>query len=353
MKADTGDWHGHRSRRLLPFCLFYFYLVYLGWAVLAAIPVTAFGGEADNAAGADSGLFARVGDRVITRQEYEQQVRQAFRQRFYHGRPPEDELDAVRQQVGDDLITRVLLLQEAERRGLSPDKAAVQKTLDSYDQRYAASPNWQARRETLLAPLKTRLQEDDVLAQLEQSVRRVVPPSRKQVEAFYAAHPDKFTEPARQRVSVILLRVDPSAPKSAWEDARAEAQGLVMRLRRGADFAELARIHSGDSSAEQGGDMGYLHQGMLTEGAQTVVDGLDVGVVSDPVRVLEGMAIFRVEDRQPSRLRAFDDVQSRARELWLREQADQAWTALKAQLRKGVPIQIYSAATPARPHKPE
>lgn len=348
MKAYAEDWHGYRSKWLVPFSL-----VCLGWVVLAAMPLAAVGGEADTAADAESALFARVGDQVITRQEYEQHVRQAFRQHFYHGRPPEDELEAVRQQVGDDLVTRVLLLQEAQRRGLSPDKAAVQKTLDSYDQRYAASPNWQSQRETLLASLKTRLQEDDVLAQFEQSVRRVAPPSREQIKAFYAANPDKFTEPARQRVSVILLRVDPSAPKSAWEDARVEAQGLVMRLRRGADFAELARIHSGDRSSEQGGDMGYLHEGMLTEGAQTVVDGLDVGVVSDPVRVLEGMAIFRVEDRQPSRLRALDDVQSRARELWLRDQGDQAWMALKAQLRKGVPIQIYSAATPVKPHKPE
>jgi hypothetical protein len=348
MQTYTGDWHGYRSRWRVPFRL-----VYLGWVVLAAMPFAALGGEAGTAAGAESGLFARVGDQVITRQEYEQAVGQAFRQRFYHGRPPEDELDAVRQQVGEDLITRMLLLQEAERRGLSPDKAAVQTTLDSYDRRYAASPNWQSRREALLASLKTRLQEDDVLAQLEQSVRRVVPPRREELEAFYAANPDKFTEPARQRVSVILLRVDPSAPKSAWDDARVEAQGLVTRLGRGADFAELARIHSGDSSAEQGGDMGYLHQGMLTEGAQTVVDGLEVGTVSDPVRVLEGIAIFRVEDRQPARRRGFDDVQSRARELWLREQGDQAWTALKAKVRNGVPIQIYRSATPARPQKAE
>jgi hypothetical protein len=292
-------------------------------------------------------LFANVGSQDITQAEYQAALARAFRERFYHGRPPAADIEAVRREVADELIDRTLLLQEAGRRGLRPDAGSIDETLAGYDRRYGTNPDWQTRRETMLASLKTRLEEDDLLRRLEGDVRRVAPPSQKQVKAFYEANPDKFTEPKRQRVSVILLRVDPSSPNAAWDAAKEEGQTLVDRLRGGADFSELARIHSSDRSAEQGGDMGYLHQGMLTEGAQQAVDALPVGAVSDPVRVLQGIAIFRVDERLPERRRSFEDVQARARELWLRDQGERAWEGLKARLREATKVKIYDQ--PAHP----
>jgi hypothetical protein len=296
-----------------------------------------------NASASDRGqaLFARVGPQDITMAEYQAALARAFRERFYHGRPPAADIQEVRREVADELLDRTLLLQEAERRGLRPDSGSIEETLAGYDRRYGENPNWQARRDTMLASLKARLEEDDLLRRLERDVRRVAPPSREQVKAYYEANPDKFTEPARQRVSVILLRVDPSSPNAVWDAAKQEAQTLVDRLRGGTDFSELARIHSSDRSAEQGGDMGYLHQGMLTEGAQQAVDALPVGAVSDPVRVLQGIAIFRVDERLPERLRSFEDVQARARELWLRDQGNRAWEELKARLKEATKVQIY------------
>ena len=120
--------------------------------------------------------------------------------------------------------------------------------------------------------------------------------------------------------------------------------GLVQQLRDGADFAELARSHSGDKTAEQGGDMGYLHRGMLAEPAEKAIAELDIGGVSDPLRVLEGIAIFKVTERQPAQLRSYDNVTERARDLWRRHQSDTAWEALKRQLRDTTPIKINDPA---------
>ena len=65
---------------------------------------------------------------------------------------------------------------------------------------------------------------------------------------------------------MILLKVDPSLPPSALEQAREQAQDIVKQLANGADFAELARKHSNDESARDGGDMGYRHRGTLPAG---------------------------------------------------------------------------------------
>ena len=152
---------------------------------------------------AQAPLFAKVGEQVITQQAFDEAYARAVRSRFYHGRPPEGELDKVRREVADDIISRTLLVQEARRRGLGADDEALQATLDGYDQRYAGNPRWQAERETLLAGLRQKLVEDDLLKQLEARVRKLPPPSRDEVLKYYQANPDKFTEPERFRTSTI------------------------------------------------------------------------------------------------------------------------------------------------------
>ena len=115
-------------------------------------------------------LFAKVGERLITRQAFDDAFSRAVRSRFYHGEPPEGELDSVRREVADEIISRALLSQEARRRGLTADEQSLQATLDSYDQRYAGNPRWQAQRETLLAGLKEKLLEDELLRPLKEAI---------------------------------------------------------------------------------------------------------------------------------------------------------------------------------------
>ena len=171
-------------------------------------------------------------------------------------------------------------------------------------------------------------------------VRAVPAPTDRQIEAYYSAHQDKFTEPEQVRLSVILLKVDPSSPKAAWEGAKNEGASIVKRIRSGAAFDKLAELHSQDASASKGGAMGYVHQGMLPEPAQLAVDKLKAGEVADPVVLLEGVAIFRLEDRRPAKLNALSAVKERAAALWQREQSDLAWSALVAKIRSQASVTI-------------
>ena len=175
------------------------------------------------------------------------------------------------------------------------------------------------------------------LSQLEKSTRASVKADSKDAKAYFLKHPEKFTEPEKLRVSAILLKVDPSSPKEAWIKVDEEVQGLVKRLRGGADFAELARKHSADPSAKQGGDMGYLHEGMLPEGTQEVLSKLKPGETTDTLRLLEGIAVFRMTDRKPAQAHPFDEVKVRAQELAQRDQSEAAWNGFVADLKKKTP----------------
>lgn len=285
--------------------------------------------------------FATVNDSVITWGEYGGALQAAARQKFYHGQPPQAEIAKLQREVADNLVNRILLLEEAKRRGIQPDRGAIDKEIAQYDQRYGSSEQWKKSREQMLPGLTKHLEERSVLQRLEAQVREVPPPDEATLKAFYDKNPKLFTEPSKVRASVILLKVDPSSGGGAWKAANEEAQRIIAKIKGGASFSELAKLHSGDPSGAQGGDMGWLHLGTLPGPIQEVLDKLKPGeTAADPVQVLEGIAILRLDEIQPEQQRTFGEVQERARALWQREQAEQAWKSFLAQLRQNAKVQI-------------
>ncbi|MDH4094785.1 MAG: peptidylprolyl isomerase [Betaproteobacteria bacterium] len=286
-------------------------------------------------------VFARVGERAISFGEYQAALAAGMRKKYFHSKPPVAELSRFQREVADQLIDRVLLLEEARRRGITPERARIDAAIAAYDRRYASSEQWRANRDKMLPALLAQLEANSLLEQLDARVRDVPAPDARAARAYYDTHPDQFTEPEQVRLSLILLAVAPSAPRAAWDQASAEAQRLHKRLQKGADFAELARAHSTDPSAQRGGDLGYLHRGMLPELIEKqVLDALQPGATSGPVVLLEGVAIVRLAERKPARLQPFDTAVQRAGELHRREQGEAAWKLLVAQLRAATVVRV-------------
>lgn len=293
-----------------------------------------------DANGVPSAVFAVVGGVVISAQEFEGALAAAIRQKFYHRQPPEDQLAALRSEVTDRLVNRVLLLKEARHRGIPPDEEKVRAEIAAYDQRYRDRPQWQESRAQVLPALTQALQEQSAIAQLEAATRVTPPSAEAELRAYYESHPELFTRPEQLRLSMILLRIDPSSPPSVREQALEHAQDIVKQLASGADFAELARMHSNDGSARAGGDMGYRHRGTLPAGIESEIDKLAPGAISEPLRLLEGIAIFRLAERRPAQLRTLEEVRGNVAELWAREQGEAQWRGLLARLRADAEIRI-------------
>lgn len=285
-------------------------------------------------------ILATVGKTDITQQEFDEAFAVAARAKFYHGQPPDIQIATLQREVGDKLITNALLLNEAKHRKLKPDAKLVDQQLASVEKRYLNNEEWKKVRAQELPRITRQIQNKNLLDQLEKLVRIVPDPTEKQLREYYAAHMDKFTAPEQQRVSLILLRVDPSSPTEVWQETFEEGKDLVSRLHGGADFAEMAREHSVDSSADQGGDMGYLHSGMLAEAGQEQVNKLKPGEISDPVMMMEGVAILRLTERIPPKINQFEDIKERARSLWLTEQSNSAWLSLIVELKKKTPVSV-------------
>lgn len=296
-------------------------------------------------------VFAIVNGVTITQKDFHAAYGNYLRQKYYHREVPEGQLQEARKTVADILVDRVLLLEEAKRRGVVANDALVDQNIAEYEQRYAQSAMWQQRREALLPGLRQQLAETQVLEQMDKIGRAFSEPSEEDVRTYYSTRQELFVEPEKMRLHTILLKVDPSSPKAKWDAAREEAAKIVERLKGGADFDELARLHSNDVSAENGGNMGYIHRGMIPEQVQTEIDKYAVGNVIPPIDVLEGIAIFRLDERIPAKHVGFDEVSGRARELYRREASQKAWEAFIAGLRARAQVQIIepepNAAVPA------
>lgn len=315
-----------------------------------AIAVLAMAATGLGASAAESGgpkdaadvraVFARVGDVVVTHEQFETAFGEAARSKFYHGKAPDGAVAALQREVSDGIVDTILLAAEARRRNIEPDEAAVQKTIAGYDERYRASPQWRANRELILPGLKAKLERDSLLERLGKAVKNVADPTEEELQQYWQTHQDKFTAPEQVRLSVILLRVNPSSPQEKWTEAQSQAALVLKQLRDGEDFKELVLRHSGDPSAANGGDMGYLHKSMLPEPAQLALDKLAPGEFTEALVLLEGVAILRLDDRKASRLNPLDAVRERARDLWKRDKGEQAWKALAAKLRAETPVEV-------------
>ena len=306
----------------------------VGW------PVSVDAAPAADAPVAKFDGIAVVNGKAVGREEYERALSVAVRNRFYHRAPPDGEIEGVRREVAESLVNRALILAVAEAREISVDEATIKQTIEGFEIRYGASPAWPQIRETRLPALKRELIEQQMLAKLEANIRDIPAPADEDVRGFYATNPALFTEPERAHVSVILLKVDPAATKLVRDSAREEGRKLRERIGTGADFAELAKLHSGDASAAKGGDLGYLHRGMLAESVHAQIDALTADEVSMSFDVLEGVAIIKLHKRTQPELRSFDAVSTRALELLKREQSDKAWKNFVAGLRSAAVVEM-------------
>lgn len=284
--------------------------------------------------------FAVVNDQIISAQEYYAAFKEGVRETYYHGKVTEKELEKFRDSVAQKLVDEALLLQEAKRRNINPDPQQVEKAINEQTAQFQKQAEWEKSKDAIVASVRQEIEKENILEHLEQQTRDIPEPSMKEVKQYYKAHPDKFTAPEKWNVSIILLKVEASSPGDVWRETMEFADQLVKKLRDGENFEELARIHSGDESAVNGGNMGYIHTGMLSKPAQNVLNTMDIGQISEPVMLLKGVAIFRLNGIQGDKLNPFENVKDRARELLTRQMADEAWKNLITELRNSSNINI-------------
>ena len=87
----------------------------------------------------------------------------------------------------------------------------------------------------------------------------------------------------------------------------AEAKEIQERLKKGEDFATVAKEKSKDPSAE-GGDLGFFGRGQMLKPFEDAAFQLKEGEISNPVQTQFGWHIIKVEEKRTRPLPTFDQV---------------------------------------------
>jgi len=289
---------------------------------------------------AEVGGVATIDGEPVSYDEYERMAYSEARQTFYHSAPSDDvsRYLAFRREVAEKLVDRKLKLREAHRRGMAPNEEFVALELARYEAQYGTE-QWDAEGDDTRSRLAVYFEEESLLEQIDAELRKVEAPGDPEIQDYYDANIEKFTQPEQVRLSVILLSVSPWADSGTWDAAREKATQVLADINAGQDFADAAREHSTDPSAANGGDMGFLHAGVLDGELQKVVSELGPGqLYPEPITVLEGVVLVRVEARRAAQVRKLDDVRERAAGLWRREAEQSAYETALARLREASEI---------------
>ena len=198
------------------------------------------------------------------------------------------------------------------------------------DKKIEDRPDFKAR----LAFARNRLLMDNLLASegkaaaTDDAMKKVYDEASKQIEGEQEVH-------ARH----ILVET---------ED---EAKAIEAELKKGADFATLAKAKSKDpGGASDGGDLGFFTKDQMVPEFSAVAFSLEPGKISDPVKSQFGWHIIKVEEKRNRKAPDFAQVKPQIENYVTRK----AQAEYVAKLREGAKIERMDQAsnTPAPPAAP-
>lgn len=258
--------------------------------------------------------------------DYQKSFYEKVKNTYYHGKPPENEIKELRQKVYRQVLENSLLMLEHDRlQSNLVDNAKIEKQIKEYDEKYSTNEQWTNLKQQVIPVMKRYLERQQVRNLMTQKFYNSLIISSDEVKSFYSINAQLFTEPERLRASIILLNVDPSSTTKVWDKTQIRAGEIRGRIKNLEDFKKMAELYSTDVTADQKGDMGYLHDGQFGGMAKEVLSEMEVGEISKPVMLLEGIAIFTVTEKIGTTHHTFDEVEGRATQLALRNKREKGW----------------------------
>jgi peptidyl-prolyl cis-trans isomerase SurA len=288
-----------------------------------AVPPASVDGVADR-------VVAVVNNDAITLGEL-QEALAAFRQES-RGRVTTSDEELSRQFLLRLIETR-LQLQEAEREKVVVEESEVEDELGQRLKRLGAASRadvealLQAQGLTMEAVRKRVRDSLRVARIVRRKVTLRVSVTEQEVDRYLAENRDKLETGLSYHARHILI-TPAGESDAAWEAARIRAGMIHVQLVEGADFAELARVHSKDASAKAGGDLGTLRRGELAPEIEAQILRLEVGEISVPYRSRLGYHLFLLEAKDSLAGEVLQRARQQVRDILFRQKFEgrlEAW----------------------------
>ncbi len=240
------------------------------------------------------------------------------------------------------LIDRQLILQEFKKgKGQIPSHMIDEKISETIRTKFGGDRSAFLR--TIAAQGLTqdklrKMEEENIIVKYmrgkEAKVETLV--STADVEKFYSQHRDEWTTNGEVKLKMIKI-----IPGSEPEKKRKMISDIRAKIVAGADFSDLARIYSEDSTQDNGGDWGWVKRGDLAGEMDRQVFMLKPKKVSEVLSMNGALYLLLAEDIKGGVTKPLKDVRAEIEariSQQARQKAEQAWVA---RLRKKAYIKIY------------
>ena len=133
-------------------------------------------------------------------------------------------------------------------------------------------------------------------------------PTNDDLQSLYEDNAELYTNFERRRAMHILV------------ESEELANDLLEQINQGADFAELAKANSEDSSSsEEGGDLGFFEKELMGAEFDEAAFAMNIGDVSDVVATDYGyFHIIKLTDIEAETMQAFDEVEEQLAALYIK-----------------------------------
>jgi peptidyl-prolyl cis-trans isomerase SurA len=289
-------------------------------------------------------IVAKVNGQIITLSQLEQEVRTTL-ERLGPAPTPEEEqtrLAQIRPETLDRMIDNLLVLQVAEERGLRvPARFFEEWKKNVMEQMKLTSEEEFVRQVELQGTNVETIRKQFEESLLLQEVRRMevdskVSVSEPEISERYREHIAEYTEPPKIRIREIVVKFDSATEVEQGQKARR----LLQEIRQGADFAEVARMHSESTSREAGGDLGTFDKGDLTEVLANAAFALSPGDVSEVIRMPAAFYIIRVEEKTEEKVKSLEEVRSQVADAIFQEKMNAQLEKYIQQLRERAIVEV-------------
>ncbi len=144
-------------------------------------------------------------------------------------------------------------------------------------------------------------------------VRAQVKVDENELKQYYGQHITEYRVPDRVKVAHVLFK---TAGKTSDEISTLEktARDVLAQIKSGADFAEMAKKYSEDSSAASGGEIGWILRGQTVKEFEDAAFSMKPGQVSDLIKTTYGFHIVKVFDKQSAHLQTFEEVKGQIKD---------------------------------------
>jgi len=229
------------------------------------------------------------------------------------------------------LIEEAMYLQEARRLNISVTDAEVDARLRKVMADYpgVGFEKVLARDGLDLARYKEDLAGRLTVEKLIQAeVYSKIAVTESQTASYYREHRREFCQPERVRARQIVV------------DNPKEAASILKEIKKGADFARLARTRSLSPDSLAGGDLGYFGRGEMPPEFEAAVFKMKPGEVSPVVKTPYGYHIFKLEGVQKAKSPTLKEAEAEVRRRLLLELGEDAFNKWREALKDKTAIKV-------------